>query len=108
MIIDLDYAFLIAVVTWGFIGNSYEFIGKSQGWPVSDWFAGWSTGTIIIVPMVVGSEWYQRGWQRARIALVAGFALWPNHAVPVSAPACASLYGLGSASSPSRMDCSGD
>lgn len=74
MIIDLDYAFIIAFVAWGFVG-SYEFFAKSQGWPVADWFERWSTGAILIVPMAVAVEWYHRGWQRALIALVAGFIL---------------------------------
>jgi hypothetical protein len=67
------YLFMIAVIAWGFIGNSYQFYGKQQGWTVTDWFERWALGSVVIIPAAAVIIWYYNGWLKSLIAVVAGF-----------------------------------
>lgn len=76
---NADYVGLLLVMaTVGFIGNSYPFFARSQGWPVGKLFSGeatWPQASVILVPLSVGLAWYDFGFWYAVGVLVGGFVL---------------------------------
>lgn len=66
----------------GFIGNSYAFYARNQGWPVGKAFspdrpATWTNASIALVPVSFGLLWYDFGFLPALAFIVAAFvAAW--------------------------------
>jgi hypothetical protein len=83
MAINLDLlGVLTLLAALGFIGNSYAFYGRSQGWPVSDLFSGGERNRLtltkasaVFVPLTFGFAWYEYGFLIGLGVLVGGFAL---------------------------------